>query len=136
MGNDIDEKKDTIIWIDSNVYNSENEETYKSYQPVFKNFNFLRFDSVKKVIVYISNNKYFEYRLSYAVVSGRLAEEFFNNYVKISEEKCIILATSVYCLNQKYHETKPYFKDSFLNTGEITVNFDKIKNYILKDEFG
>ena len=32
-GNDIDEKKDTIIWIDSNVYNSENEETYKSYQP-------------------------------------------------------------------------------------------------------
>ena len=135
-GNDIDEKKDTIIWIDSNVYNSENEETYKSYQPEFKNFNFLRFDSVKKAIDYISNNKYFEYRLSYAVVSGRLAEEFFNNYVKISEEKCIILATSVYCLNQKYHETKPYFKDSFLNTGEITVNFDKIKNYILKDECG
>ena len=106
-GNDIDEKKDTIIWIDSNVYNSENEGTYKSYQPEFKNFNFLRFDSVKKAIDYISNNKYFEYRLSYAVVSGRLAEEFFNNYVKISEEKCIILATSVYCLNQKYHETKP-----------------------------
>ena len=138
MGNDvtIDKKKDNIIQIDSNVYNSENEETYKTYQQELKNFNFFRFNSVKKAIDYISNNNYFEYRLSYAIVSGRLAEEFFNDYVKISEEKCIILAISVYCLNQKYHETKPYFRDPFLNTGEITVNFDKIKNYILKDECG
>ena len=131
-----DENKDTILWIDSNVYNSENEETFKAHLQELKNFNFLRFDSVKKAIDYISKKKYFEYRLSYAVVSGRLAEEFFNNYVKISEEKCIILATSIYCLNQKYHETKPYFKDSFLNTGEIKVTFDKIINYILKDECG
>jgi len=133
---DIENEKDTIIWIDSNIYNSENEDTYKIYLPKLKNFNFFRFDSVKSAINFISNNKYFEYRLSYAVVSGRLAEEFFNSYVKISEEKNIILATSVYCLKQKYHEQKPYFKDTFLNTGGITIIFDKIINYILKDECG
>ena len=132
----IEDKKDTIIWIDSNIYNSENEDTYKNYLPKLKSFNFFRFNSVKNAIDFISNNKYFEYRLSYAVVSGRLAEEFFNSYVKISEEKNIILATSVYCLNKKYHETKPYFKDAFLNTGGITIIFDKIINYILKDECG
>ena len=65
MGNDvtIDKKKDNIIWIDSNVYNSENEETYKTYQLELKNFNFFRFNSVKKAFDYISNNNnYFEYR--------------------------------------------------------------------------
>jgi hypothetical protein len=36
----IEDKKDTIIWIDSNIYNSENEDTYKNYLPKLKSFNF------------------------------------------------------------------------------------------------
>jgi len=42
MGDDItiDKKKDNIFWIDSNVYNSENEETYKTYHQEIKNLIF------------------------------------------------------------------------------------------------
>ena len=138
MGNDItlDTNKETIIWIDANIYNFENKNTYEQYNSKFKKFNFIRFSSVSKAINYITRNSYFEFRLTYAIVSGKLAEEFFNEYVKISEKKNIVIATSVYCFNQKYHETKPYFKDLFLNTGGITFIFDDIVDYILKDECG
>ncbi len=63
-----------------------------------------------------------------------MAEEFFNKYVQISEKRNIVIATSVYCFDQKFHETKPYFKDRFLNTGKITYIFYEIVNYILIDE--
>ena len=138
MGNDItlDENKETIIWIDSNIYNFDNKKTYEQNISKFNRFNFIRFSSVNKAINYIRKNCYFEFRLTYAIVSGSLAEEFFNEYVKISEKKNIVIATSVYCFKQKYHETKPYFKDLFLNTGGITFIFDDIVDYILKDECG
>ena len=139
MGNDIeiDEKKETIIWIDSNVFNSENTITYKNCLPIFINFNFIRFSSVAKAIDCIKDKKYkkfFEFRLLYAIVSGSLAEKFFNIYVQISEKRNIVIATSVYCFDQKFHETKPYFRDRFLNTGKITYIFDEIVDYILTDE--
>ena len=132
----IDETKETIIWIDANIYNYENKLTYQKYLPKFKNFNFFRFSSIKEAIIFLSRNEYFEFRLTYVIVSGQLAEEFFNQYVKLSEEKNIVIATSVYCFRQKYHETKPYFKDIFLNTGSISFIFENIVEYILKDECG
>jgi hypothetical protein len=70
------------------------------------------------------------------VVNGRLAEEFYNKYVKITEKYNIIPASIVYCFKQKYHEKKPYFKDNFLNSGGITCNFEYVVNYIFKDECG
>ena len=59
MGNDIeiDKKKETIIWIDSNVFNSENTITYKNCLPIFINFNFIRFSSVEKAIDCIKDKK-------------------------------------------------------------------------------
>ena len=89
MGNNItlNLEKDAIIWIDSNIDNFENKNTYNEYISKFDNFNFIRFSSVKKAIKFISENTYFEFRLTYAIVSGRLAEEFYNEYVKISEKK-------------------------------------------------
>ena len=139
MGNSqkIESDKETVIWLDKNVFNKENEFVYEAYRPRLVNFNFLCFKSVKSVISFIESNlDYFEFRLFYIVVSGRLAEEFYNEYVKITEKYNIIAATIVYCFNQKYHETKPYFKDKFLNSGGITYDFEKVVNYILSDECG
>ena len=34
--------------------------------------------------------------------------------------------TIVYCFRQEYHETKPYFKDNFLNPGGITLDFEDV----------
>ena len=141
MGNSqkIDNLKETIIWLDKNVFNQENKFIYEIYLPRFDKFNFICFTSVKDLITFITNKKnlnYFEFRLFYIIVSGRLAEEFYNEYVKITEKYNIIAATIVYCFNQKYHETKPYFKDRFLNSGGITFDFEDVANYILKDESG
>ena len=136
MGNQIvlNGKKECIIWIDANINNNENQETYKNNRKKFKNFNFICFSSVKRAINFIIENKYFDFRLVYAIVSGRLAEEFFNEYVKLSETKNVVIATTVYCFNIKYHEQKPYFQDKFLNSGGIAFNFEEVVNYILKDE--
>ena len=102
MGSQIvlDDKKGCIIWIDANINNNENQETYKNNRKKFKNFNFICFSSVKRAINFIIENKYFDFRLVYAIVSGRLAEEFFNEYVKISETKNVVIATTVYALKK------------------------------------
>ena len=139
MGNSqkIQENKESIIWLDKNVFNDENKTTYKLYQKRLEKYNFLCFTSVKDLFSFIEKNlQYFEFRLFYIVVSGRLAEEFYNNYVKITEKYNIIAASIVYCFKQKYHEKKPYFKDKFLNSGGITCNFEYVVNYIFKDECG
>ena len=58
MGNSqkIIENKDSIIWLDKNVYNDENKLTYKSYQKKLEKFNFLCFKSVSDLISFIKNN--------------------------------------------------------------------------------
>ena len=58
MGNSlkINKDKDTIIWLDKNVFNKENEGTYKEYRNVLENFNFLCFTSVKNVLSFIKKN--------------------------------------------------------------------------------
>ncbi len=61
MGNNIslNLEKDTIIWIDANINNFENKNTYSEYISKFANFNFIRFSSVKKAIKFISEITYF-----------------------------------------------------------------------------
>ena len=136
MGNNIDQNKDSIIWIDTNIFNDENKKTYELNKQKLINFNFLCFTSVKKAFSFIQKRKnYFEFRLFYTIVSGSLAEEFYNEYVKFVDMTNIISANIVYCMNQKFHERKPYFKDNFLNPGKITTNFDEVLAYILKNEF-
>ena len=137
MGNSqkLETNTDTILWLDQNVYNEENKSTYVKYLPKLKNFNFVLFTSVDELINYIKDNlKFFEFKVFYVVVSGRLAESFFTEYVKIAEKYNIIADTLVYCLRQKYHETKPYFNDPFLNAGGITKHFKNVVDYILKEQ--
>ena len=98
-------------------------------------FNFICFSSVKRAIYFINKRRYFEFRLFYVIVSGRLVENFFNEYAKLSEKKNIVAATAVYCFNQTYHEQNPYFRDKFLNSGGITIFFDEAIEYVLRDEY-
>ena len=62
MGNQteiLDHKKECIIWIDANIYNEENKETYKSHLKTFQNFNFICFSSVQSATNFIYKQKYF-----------------------------------------------------------------------------
>ena len=132
----IDINKETLIWIDKNINNKENIETFRKYKEDIRlrNFNFLIFSNVNSAIELMKTNPYFEYRLFYVIVSGRLAEEYFTEYVKLSEIKSIVAANIVFCFNIEFHQTKPYFKDQFINSGKIAFVFEEIVNYILKDE--
>ena len=137
MGNStvLDKKKKTILWLDKNVLNKENKLTFKAYLPILKNYNFFCFTTVKAIFKYLKKNlDYFEFKLFYIIVSGSLAEDFYNKYVEKTEKYNYFASTIVYCLNQEYHKTKPYFKDKFLNSGGITSDFEYVANFILKDE--
>lgn len=92
----LDTKKNSILWLDQNVYNEENKETYKEYLPKLKNYNFFCFTSVDELIKYIGNNlEYFEFRHFYIIVSGRLAESFFNVYLIATQNYNFIADTIV-----------------------------------------
>ena len=131
----LDKEKKTIIWLDKKVLNKDNKFILEAYLPRLKNYNFFRIKSVIEIFEYIKKHlDYFEFKHFYIIVSGSLAEEFYNEYVKKTEEYNIIATTIVYCYNQKYYETKPYYKDKFLNSGGITSDFEDVVNYILKDE--
>ena len=124
-GQYIQEQLKTIIWIDSNVYDIENESTYQNNKLKFKDYNFLRFNGVDNALSFVKNNQYFQFNLFYVIVSGSLAEKFFSEYVKATEESNIFASTIIYCFNQEFHRKKDYFKDRFLNPGGITICFDK-----------
>ena len=93
----IDEKKETIIWLDKNVFNKENQFIHEAYFPRLNKYNFICFTTIKTSLEFIKINlKYFEFRLFYIIVSGRLAEEFYKEYVKITEKYNIFVSITVY----------------------------------------
>lgn len=67
MGNSdpkIDENKECIFWLDKNVFNNENKETYNFYKNRLLKFNFFCFTSVDSLFSFIKKNlEYFEFRL-------------------------------------------------------------------------
>ena len=123
-----------IVWIDANVYNDENKETLIQLKSKLNNFKFFIFTSVESAFSLIKSDSNFHFNLFYVIVSGRLAEIFFNEYNKTSLNYPIIAATIVYCYKQTYHEQKPYYLDPFLNPGKIVSSYDKIIDYIQLDE--
>lgn len=124
-----------IIWIDKNINNKENILTLDRFKEELVDYKFYTSNSVSKAFSLISNNKKeFYFNLFYVIVSGNLAENFFNIYVKKSLEIPIIVATIVYCYKQKYHESKPYYLDPFLNPGKIVSTYPEVIEYIKTDE--
>ena len=69
-------------------------------------------------------------------MSGSIAEEFFTQYVRVSQDYPILAATIVYCFDRTLHEQKPFFSDPFLNPGKIVTSSNEIIDYIQKDECG
>ena len=127
-------KKKNIIWIDSNVYNEENKKTLEILKNNLSDYDFSIFTTVSSAFSEIKKNPTFHFTLFYVIVSGRLAEDFFNKYSKATIELPILAATIVYCFNKSLHEKKPYYLDPFLNPGKITDSYEKIIEYIKLDE--
>ena len=76
-----------IIWIDKNINNKDNILTLDRFKEELVDYKFYTSNSVSKAFSLISNNKKeFYFNLFYVIVSGNLAENFFNIYVKKSLE--------------------------------------------------
>ena len=135
-GYDNKEKKKQIIWIDQNVDNLENKFTLEYLQKELKDdYNIITLKSVSEAFqLFEIKKKLFYFRLFYVIVSGRLAEEYFNNYAEKVINMNILSASIIYCYNDSYHKKKNYYKDPFLNQGWIVSSPDKIVEYIKKVE--
>jgi hypothetical protein len=131
-----DENRKQILWIDQNVNNKENRQTLEYFKNEFKDgYNIITLESVSAAFKLLEIlKKVFEFRLFYVIVSGRLAEEFFNNYAEKVIDMNILSATIIYCFNDSYHKTKNYYKDSFLNPGGIVSCPEEVVKYIKKVE--
>ena len=131
-------KKDNnkIIWIDQNVNNLENKLTLEYFKKELKaNYDIITFESVNEAFnsLKILEN-IFKFKLVYVIVSGRLAEEYFNNYAEKVKNMNILSASIIYYYDDSYHRKKNYYNDPFLNPGGIVSNPEEVVEYIRKIE--
>ena len=134
MGLREDNKK--IIGIDQNLNNLENKLTLEYFKKELKaNYDIITFESVKEAFNLLKKlENIFKFKLVYVIVSGRLAEEFFNNYGEKVMDMNILFASIIYCFNDSFHKKKNYYRDSFLNPGGIVSSPEKVVEYIRKIE--
>ena len=133
----IEEKLRNIIWIDEDIYTYQNEEILNEFQKNLIFYKITPVRSVEEAFKEITNNyEEYKFNLFYVIVSGKLSEEFFNEYLKQIYKLHILAATIVYCSqeNRKLYELKPYYLDSFLNPGKVTDSPYYIIDYVEKIE--
>jgi len=140
-----------IIWIDEKNNEIENKTFLEILKKGIKESEFYPVLSIKDAFDLIRNKtgtiklkngqerqniKLFQYRLFYVIVSGSLSNEFFNEYVKVSNELPIISANIIFCKDEEKHKYNAYYLDDFLNPGKIynEKNIEKLIEYINKNE--
>ena len=120
-----------IFWLDKNIENTENQNYLKDLKKEFPTYEIKTFSSIESSISHLKKEKEkYNFKLIYFIISGRLAEEFFNSY-NLLTETTIIAATIVFCGNINLHSSKPYANDLYLNSGGVVINFDEVI-FILK----
>ena len=124
-----------IIWIEEDINKEEYQYTYYEFIFNLPDYQIIRVESVKEAfdIITDSNNyEQYKFKLFYVIVSGKLSEEFFNEYMKKITEYHILAATIIYCKEefQKKNERKPFYLDTFLNPGGVASISLNVINYI------
>ena len=122
--------KRIIFWIDQNIENVQNQKYLKELKNEFPAYTIKTFTSINSYESYLKKNKGdYDFKFIYFILSGRLAEKFFDNYNLLTHTN-IIAATIVFCLNKEYHSSKPYAYDLYLNPGGVVVNIKEVIKYI------
>ena len=120
-----------VVWIDQNNDEPENKRYLQICSEVLKNFSFTLVTSVKEGYECLSK---FKFKLVYVILSGRLAEEFLDIYEENLQKLHIITLNIIFCFNGKFHETKKYANDPFYNPGGVVTEFEKVIEFLKKDE--
>ena len=120
-----------VVWIDQNNNGPENKIYLKICSEALKNFSFKLVTSVKEGYECLSK---FHFELVYVILSGRLAEEFLDIYEENLQKLDIITLNIIFCFNKKFHELKKYANDPFYNPGGVVSEFEKVIEFLKKDE--
>ena len=119
-----------IFWIDQNIENDQNQKYLEELKNEFPTYSVKTFISINSYESYLKKNKKdYDFKFIYFIISGRLAEKFFDNYNLLTHTN-IIAATIVFCLKKKFHSSKPYANDLYLNPGGVVVKFKEVIKYI------
>ena len=119
-----------IFWIDSNINNEENQNYLNQLNKEFPSHKIKTFTSILNLKLFLKREKNtYDFKFIYNIISGSLAENFFNTY-NLFTHTTIIAATIVFCYNKSYHLSKPYANDLYLNPGGIVNNFSEVIKYI------
>jgi len=122
-----------IFWIDNDMEKEENKECLKELKYEFPSYEIEDFISMKSYKSFLKKNiEKYEFKFIYYIVTGKLADEFFENYNESKEHSKIMAATIVYCENENKNDysSKPYANNLYLNPGGIVTNFNEVINYI------
>ena len=119
-----------IFWIDKNIKNDENQKYLNQLIKEFPTYKIETFTSINNLESFLTKNKkVYDFKFIYNIISGSLAEDFFNRY-NLFTNTTIIAGTIVFCGNKNYHSSKPYANDLYLNPGSVVNNFTEVINYI------
>ena len=119
-----------IFWIDKNYKTQENQNQLKQLEKEFPSYKKETFESIENLESFLKKKKKeYDFKFIYIIISGSLAENFFNSY-NIFTYTTIIAATIVFCGNKSYHSSKPYANDLYLNPGGVVNNFNEVIEYI------
>ena len=119
-----------IFWIDQDMEKDEIQKCLKALENEFPCYKIKTFISMKSYESYLKKEKQsYEFKFIYYIVSGKLADKFFESYNSHTHSN-IIAATIVYCGNKNYYSSKPYANDLYFNPGGIVTNFNEVIKYI------
>jgi len=119
-----------IFWVDQNMENDENQKYLKLLQIEFPIYEIKTFISINSCESFLKKEKQkYDFKFIYFIVSGSLAEKFFDRYNLFTYTN-IIAAAIVFCGNKNYHSSKLYANDLYLNPGGVVINFNEVIQYI------
>ena len=120
-----------IFWIGDNIKSYENQ-YYLQYlhQEFSPQIEIETFESISNYENFLKEKKdKYDFKFIYIIISGSLAEKFFDNYNSFSYTT-IIASSIVFCDDINLHSSKPYANDLYLNPGGIVNTFEEVIEYI------
>ena len=119
-----------IFWIDKQIKSKENQYYLNYLKKEFPKYIIETFDSINNFEYFLKKEKkVYDFKFVYIIISGSLAEEFFNIYINLTYIN-IIAATIIFCSNKSQHSSKPYANDLYINPGGIISTYEEVIEYI------
>ena len=131
----INQRKKNIIWVDKNIYNSENKgyQTFLNEEPSFTNFIFTEVEEA------IAKLKEIKFQYTFVLTSGSYFPIFIEEYKKEYKNLYVIPKILIFTMEKgsfmkNYGYNLP-INDPILNSGGVFDSYQELHDYILSQNF-